>query len=236
MDSTYQTPPPGAPDGKARSGVLRYRRGMGESDAARIRLRRGIGRRYSGVLHFAFTSAVALAVIGAALSSVRSPSLLSLLTIPLTFLYANFVEWRAHRGPMHRKVRGLSLVHERHALQHHAFFTASEMQIDSARDCKMVLFPPVLIVFFFGLFAVPAGFALRVALGPNVAALFVASAMAYFLLYEWLHLAYHLPVRLPGLSRLRRHHATHHDPRLMSRSNFNITFPLCDALFGTRAP
>jgi hypothetical protein len=208
---------------------------MGDAAMARARLRRGVGPRYSGALHFAFTSAVALSVIAIALSRLDTPKPLELLTVPLTFLYANFVEWRAHRGPMHRKVRGLSLVHERHALQHHAFFTAAEMRIDSARDFKMVLFPPVLILFFFGLFAVPVGFALRYAFGPNVAALFVATAMGYFLLYEWLHLAYHLPVHLPGIEWLRRHHATHHDPRLMSRSNFNITFPICDALFGTRA-
>ncbi|MFL5430460.1 MAG: sterol desaturase family protein [Myxococcales bacterium] len=207
---------------------------MGDTGAARTRLRRGVGPRYSGPLHFAFTSCVALAVIAIALSRLHGPTPLELLTVPLTFLYANFVEWRAHRGPMHRKVRGLSLVHERHALSHHAFFTADEMQIDSARDFKMVLFPPVLILFFFGLFAVPIGFALRYALGANVAALFVATAMAYFLLYEWLHLAYHLPVRIPGIDGLRRHHRTHHDPRLMSRSNFNITFPICDALFGTK--
>jgi hypothetical protein len=208
---------------------------MGDAAAARARLRRGVGPHYSGALHFAFTSAVALFVIAIALSRLHAPAPLELLTVPLTFLYANFVEWRAHRGPMHRKVRGLSLVHERHALQHHAFFTTDEMQIDSARDFKMVLFPPVLILFFFGLFAVPVGFALRFALGPNVAALFVATAMGYFLLYEWLHLAYHLRVRIPGIDRLRRHHTTHHDPRLMSRSNFNITFPICDALFGTKA-
>ena len=208
---------------------------MGDAAAARARLRRGIGARYSGALHFAFTSAVALAVIAVALSRLREPSPLAFATVPLTFLYANFVEWRAHRGPMHRKVRGLSLVHERHALQHHAFFTSADMEIDSGRDFKMVLFPPVLIVFFFGLFAVPVGFALRLAFGTNVAALFVATAMGYFLLYEWLHLAYHLPVHLPGIERLRKHHAAHHDPRLMTRSNFNITFPICDAIFGTKA-
>jgi Fatty acid hydroxylase superfamily len=237
MQSTYQTMPDLALGRRADPAgtLLRYRRGMGEAAAARARLRRGIGPRYSGLLHFAFTSTVALAVIGFALSRLRSPSALQLLTVPATFLYANFVEWRAHRGPMHRKTRGLSLIHERHALQHHAFFTAAEMQIDSRRDFKMVLFPPVLIVFFFGLFAVPVGFALRLAFGGNVAALFVATSMGYFLLYEWLHLAYHLPVPLPGIEKLRIHHRTHHDPRLMTRTNFNITFPICDAIFGTRA-
>ena len=39
--------------------------------------------------------------------------------------------------------------------------------------------------------------------------------------------------RLPLLSRLRRHHQAHHDPKRMGRYNFNITFPLCDRLLGT---
>ena len=43
----------------------------------------------------------------------------------------------------------------------------------------------------------------------------------------------HPLARLPLLSRLRQHHMAHHDLRLMGHYNFNITFPLCDRLFGT---
>ena len=62
--------------------------------------------------------------------------------------------------------------------------------------------------------------------------------MAYFLTYELLHLAYHLPPqsavgRLPGMASLRRHHTAHHDQQLMSSHNFNITFPIGDLVFGT---
>ena len=187
-----------------------------------------IGPRYSGGLHFAFTSALALGVIAFALSKVRAPGW-ALLAVPLTFLYANLIEYLGHKGPMHRPVRLLRLVYRRHSLEHHAFFTRAQMQVESARDFKMVLFPPLLIVFFFGVFALPAGLLLGALAGTNVAALFVATAMAYFLCYEWLHLAYHLGYGGP----LRRHHAAHHDPALMGRHNFNITFPICDLLFGT---
>ena len=73
----------------------------------------------------------------------------------------------------------------------------------------------------------------------NVALLFVATAVAYFLTYEWLHLCHHArPEGRLGsigfLRRLRAHHRAHHDPALMSRGNFNITFPVCDAIFGTK--
>jgi len=72
----------------------------------------------------------------------------------------------------------------------------------------------------------------------NVGWLFVATAVGYFLTYEWLHWAYHQPPttrigRLRVVRRLRRHHLVHHDPHRMTKVNFNITFPIGDRLFGT---
>jgi sterol desaturase/sphingolipid hydroxylase (fatty acid hydroxylase superfamily) len=72
----------------------------------------------------------------------------------------------------------------------------------------------------------------------NAVALFVATGCAYFLLYEWLHLAFHLEssrlVRLPFVRFLAEHHSRHHDTAAMSKWNFNITFPVTDLLLGTR--
>ena len=195
----------------------------------------GIGPHYSGLLHFGFVNGLSLAIIAFAALQLRAPRW-SLVTVPITFLYANLVEWLAHRGPMHRPRRFLRLVYQRHTLLHHAFFTHQAMRLSSARDFKMVLFPPVLLIFFFGLFALPIGLLLQALAGPNVAALFLITALGYYLLYEWLHLGYHLGERAPRfIESLRRHHATHHDPAWMT-ANFNITFPICDRLFGTSAP
>jgi sterol desaturase/sphingolipid hydroxylase (fatty acid hydroxylase superfamily) len=85
---------------------------------------------------------------------------------------------------------------------------------------------------------VPVAAALWLILGRNVSLLYTATAMAYALLYEWLHLAYHLPPesrigRLPPIRFLRRHHEIHHDPRLMRHWNFNVTMPLWDWVRGT---
>ena len=65
------------------------------------------------------------------------------------------------------------------------------------------------------------------------------TAILYFLNYELLHFAYHCDPesfigRLPLMSRLREHHIVHHDKQLMTHYNFNISYPICDALFGTR--
>ena len=194
-----------------------------------------VGPHYSGLLHLAFVNALSILIIAAAALQLRAPRW-ALLTVPVTFFYANLVEWLAHRGPMHRPRRLLRLVYQRHTLLHHAFFTHQAMRLDGSRDFKMVLFPPVLLIFFFGGFALPIALLLQAVAGTNVAALFVITALSYYLLYEWLHLGYHLGGRAPRfIAGLRSHHATHHDPRQMT-GNFNITFPICDRLFGTSAP
>ena len=197
-----------------------------------------IGPHYRGWLHFAFTSAGSLAAIGYAFAQVAGPSPFEWLTVPATFLVANFGEYLGHRGPMHHQRPGLGLLYRRHTLQHHRFFTATAMECDSTRVFKMVLFPPVMLLFFLGALALPIGLLLFVALSANVGWLFVATAVGYFLSYEWLHFAYHqhpdsVIGRLPFVATLRRHHAAHHDPRLMQRWNFNITFPIADRVLGT---
>ena len=101
---------------------------------------------------------------------------------------------------------------------------------------KVVLFPPELMVFFVLAFALPVGIALSWLFAGNVGFLFAATAVAYFLNYEILHLAYHLPRdswlgRRGLVSRMRALRASHHNPRLMSSSNFNITYPVSDLLF-----
>lgn len=201
---------------------------------------RGIGPRYSGWAHLACTSVGSLAAIAACIGLVQDVALVEWSVLPATFLFANWVEYVAHRGPMHRlrRVPGLDLLYRRHTMQHHHFYTHDAMTCESTRDFKMILFPPFIVVLLFGGVALPVAYLLYLATTSNAALLFVATIMAYYLSYELLHLAYHLPPdsrvgRLPGMARLRAHHTAHHDLGLMSRCNFNITFPICDRLYGT---
>jgi hypothetical protein len=196
------------------------------------------GRRYRGWAHFAFTSLGSLSVIVFALSRLSEVRPAEWLTVPASFLLANVAEYFGHKGPMHHRTKGLGLVYRRHTQLHHHFFTHDAMAYESSHDFRMVLFPPVLLLFFLGGIATPIGALFFVLVSPNAGWLFVATGMGYFLTYEWLHFCYHLPeehplARLPVMSRLRRHHTAHHDLRRMGRFNFNITFPLCDRLFGT---
>lgn len=193
---------------------------------------------YSGPRHLATTVSVSLAVALLCALMLDSVTGAEWLTIPLTFLYANLSEYLGHRGPMHHRTRFLTAIFERHTILHHSFFTDEAPSFDSSKDFKAVLFPPVLLIFFIGAFAVPVGAMLYFLVSPNVCYLFVMTAVLYFLNYELLHFAYHTDPnskigRLPFLNRLRRHHLIHHNRRLMSRYNFNITYPICDRLFST---
>jgi sterol desaturase/sphingolipid hydroxylase (fatty acid hydroxylase superfamily) len=199
---------------------------------------REIGAHYHGWLHFATTTVGSLIAIGLAISCVKAPNVLELAAIPVFFVIANLGEYFGHRGPMHHRRRGAAILFERHTQQHHRFYTADAMAADSPRDFKMVLFPPIMLVFFLGFLATPIGLLLGWLFSANVGFLFAATAVGYFLTYEWLHFAYHLPPdsrvgRNPIVRRLRRHHQIHHDPAKMTHVNFNITFPIADRVFGT---
>ncbi len=197
-----------------------------------------IGPTYSGWLHFAFTTVGSLAAIAFAASRLEAVRPLEWALVPVFFLISNFGEYFGHRGPMHHRKEGLGLIFKRHTLQHHRFFTSEAMACDSPRDFKIMLFPPVMLVFFIGGMAFPIGALLYLLVSHNAGWLFAIVGIGYFLTYEWLHFLYHLPEegwvgRLPLVAALRRHHQAHHDPALMADWNFNITFPIADWLLGT---
>ncbi len=199
---------------------------------------RHVSPGYSGRLHLATTITISLSVTLCCILMLENIRPLEWLTVPMTFVYANLSEYFGHRGPMHQKKRFLSAVFQRHSVEHHAFFTDETATFDSTRDYKAVLFPPVLLLFFIGCFAIPVGMVLYFLISSNVAFIFVLTSVLYFLNYELLHFAYHSDPqswigRLPLMRRLRQHHIRHHNRQLMTRYNFNITYPLCDYLFGT---
>ncbi len=197
-----------------------------------------IGKNYSGRLHFWFTTCWCLALIVICAYLVQQPIWAELLIVPVDFLYINFVEYIGHKGPMHHRKKSLDKVFIRHTLQHHRFFTKGLISFDTSKDVKAVLFPPVLLIFFFFAFTLPVALLFWWLWSMNAALLFMVTVFSYYLNYEWLHFAYHLPdthlvARLPFIRILRKLHHTHHDTSLMTKYNFNITYPIFDIIFGT---
>lgn len=197
-----------------------------------------VGPNYNGFLHFLFTTLWCWVVIIFCIYQLSLVTTWEYLVIPVTFLYANFIEYIGHKGPMHHRRKRLEKVFHRHTLEHHRFFTDQQMACESMQDFKMILFPPILLIFFFFGFAVPATLLMYWLWSSNAAFLLLATLIAYYLNYEWLHLSYHLPdghwvARLPIIRKLRNLHHRHHDPALMQRYNFNISYPVFDWIFGT---
>lgn len=193
-------------------------------------------RWYNGYVHFGFTNLLVIGGIATALWLMDGVRPLELLTLPVAFLAANFVEWFAHKGPMHHRT-WFTMLFDRHTLVHHVYFPHQDMAVKNHQDWLYVLFPSFAIILVFAT-ATPMALLAGFLFGTNVGCLFFIVAIGYYLLYEWLHLIYHLPEDswLGGsriVAALRHHHVIHHHRRLMTHYNFNITFPIFDYLLGT---
>ena len=161
-----------------------------------------------------------------------------LLAIPVTLIGGLGLEWRVHKDLLHKRRAGFHILHDRHERLHHVVFTHDDMGLRGPREMAMVLLPPFAIIPILALL-LPLGLLLAQLVPRNCALLAIATSLGFFLIYEWLHLAYHLPPatwvgRNPLIAALRALHQRHHDPRLMKRWNFNVTVPLFDWLHRTR--
>jgi hypothetical protein len=196
--------------------------------------------RYSPTMHLAIPAMIGLTLLIGSLVRLQTDSLkaIDLLTIPITLLAGFGFEWRAHKDILHRRLPLLGVLYERHELQHHVIYTDRNMAMQSKREWWFVLMPPYAILLLFLTLDLPIAVALEIYVSRNIAMLVTATSMVFFLSYEWLHLAYHLPPDHPIgrnsiIAKLREHHRRHHEPRLMKKWNFNVTVPLFDFLHGT---
>lgn len=204
-----------------------------DREALRARLIERVEQKsYHPLLHLFGPAIGGTAIIAAVLSTLENVQPLELLTIPLVFLLSNAVEWRAHKNLLHHRSRLVPILYDRHTPQHHMVFITDDLAARSRTEWSFVLIPAFGLMLI-GMLNLPISALLYYFVSHNVGALYLANALGYVLMYEWLHLSYHLPPESPigklSLIRfLRRHHATHHDPRLMQKWNFNVTVPLWD--------
>jgi hypothetical protein len=210
-----------------------------EREALRRKLLDAVPGWYRPWAHFAVPSLFGLGIIAACIVLIRDLSAWELVTLPLSFVVSNINEWRAHKYLLHKRSRLAPVLYDRHTPEHHMVYVTEDMAMRERREFRLVLIPAYGIMLIFVGVSVPATGLWLLGL-ENVALLFVAAQMAYVLSYEWLHLSYHLPPdsfigRRRLIRRLRRHHAIHHDPRLMQHWNFNVTVPLWDWVRGTIA-
>lgn len=221
-----------------RDGVVEVRDGKPVSrEEFRREVVAAIPAGYSPYFHLVFPSLVGIGAAAGALAMLRDVNPYDLWFIPLVYMTSNALEWRVHKDVLHRRLPPFQLLYDRHTPVHHRVFMTDDMPIRDRREFALVLIPPYGILLILAVVA-PLGALLWHFNLHNAACLFVATTMLYVVSYEWLHLAYHLPTshpigRLGLIQKLKRHHATHHDPRLMQRWNFNVTVPFWDWVRGT---
>lgn len=209
-------------------------------ERARKRLTESMPRWYNPWLHLAATTGIGVACLVLGAVEVRHPTALELLVVPAVWLVANGFEWRAHKDILHKRVWPLEPIYDQHTPNHHAVYMTTDLEIRSYDEFRFVLMPAMGVL---GIVVAMAPLAALVGLllGANAGWLTLVSGGTYMVLYEISHLTYHLPSesfigRLALVRVLRKHHARHHDPRLMNKWNFNVTIPLFDWLHGTIAP
>lgn len=192
---------------------------------------------YNPYVHALIPSTIGIFFIVTALMSLSNVTSLSLLTIPITIFLLFGFEWAVHKYVLHKKQFGLKELYEKHELMHHIIYTNTDMSMKDKKELYLILMPSYAIVLIF-ILLLPLIFLLTSLLSANVALLTLATALAFFLTYEWLHFCYHLPAdtwlaRRKTIQSLRRLHTVHHNPIHMKKWNFNVTFPIFDRILRT---
>jgi hypothetical protein len=204
----------------------------------RARMLAAIPSWYSPTAHMLVPSLLAVTLVTlAVVFFVHDLRVWQFSAIPLLFVMSNAVEWRAHKHVLHRRTPGLEPLYDRHTPIHHRLYITNDMAVRDRREFRIVLLPAFAILVIAAT-QIPIVAALALIAGRNFAVLAFATSMGYVLLYEWLHLSYHLPAdsfigRRKIIQILRRHHATHHSPDLMQKWNMNVSIPLWDWVRGT---
>ena len=213
---------------------------MSERQAAfRREYRSRIAGWYNGYVHILVIYAIGAMAFYIYASHIADVAWWEWQIVPAVFLACNIFEWFLHKYVMHRpiNVRGLKAIYERHTLNHHQFFTDGEMRFRDQRDWRVTVFPPYALVVF-TLMSIPAAAVVHFVVSANAGWLLISTTTSMYLIYEFMHFCCHVDENAfvrwcPFVNTLRRHHAAHHNSRLMMEQNMNLTFPVSDWLFGT---
>jgi hypothetical protein len=192
---------------------------------------------YHGAMHLAFTLCFTGGIAIYSWLQLHQVTVWEWLVIAPMFLFGNWAEWAGHRYLLHDPKSAIKMAYKRHVGVHHVFFSHRTLEYNGHKEWRALLFPPLAPVLFM-LSALPAALVLGLMWSSNAAYVVMLTMGAYFLMYEGLHTLSHLPDvhfldKIPVINTVRRMHILHHNMDYMHTHNFNLTFPICDALFGT---
>jgi hypothetical protein len=209
------------------------------TEAFRARYRSAIHASYSGHLHALWIATAGLSVVAISVAQLESVATLEWLVLVLALVLGNVGEYAIHIHLGHRKKRWATLFYQRHTGDHHSFFNDTNMQWQTPRDWRVVLFPAWLILLVVVFIGAPGAWAFNHMVSSNAAWLWLAGITTTYLLYEAFHFSDHLANGhwlhrfVPGLAAMAHLHRLHHHRDNMTAVNFNLTFPLTDYVMKT---
>ncbi|MQG91011.1 MAG: fatty acid hydroxylase family protein, partial [SAR202 cluster bacterium] len=105
---------------------------------------------YNGPVHVFLIYAIGLTSLWLYTQHLENVRWWEWLSVPVFLLACNIFEWYLHLKIMHRpqKSKALRAIYNRHTLQHHQFFTDSEMRFRDQKDWRVTFFPPYALVVF----------------------------------------------------------------------------------------
>lgn len=194
-----------------------------------------IPKNYNYKLHLLLSNGFSLVTIILCLLMLTPLSTFDILAIPIFFIFLLFFEYMFHKNILHKNVFPKFLF-KKHELEHHVIYRKDSMEISSYKELYYVLIP-----YYAGLMIVllnaPLLF-LNLYFNSNLIYIWLICSMSFFMLYEFLHMVYHLPKdnkfkNLKIVQMISESHTKHHDNKLMKTHNFNVTIPLFDLVFKT---
>ena len=195
---------------------------------------------YSPWGHLAATTGIGIAMLVLGAFMLHEVKPVEWLVVPGVWIFGNAYEWHVHKHVLHKRFWPFEIIYEKHTPMHHGIYVEHDMAVRDPREFRLVLIPAAGVL---GLVLVtaPLAYLFSRLFGANAGWLMLVTSGVNMVVYELSHLSYHLHEshfisRLWLIQRLRRHHAKHHDPRLMQSWNFNVTVPLFDWILGTIAP
>lgn len=207
------------------------------SNEYRASFRESVRRRPSGTVYVLAVFLLLLSILGFIVWRIEAFDNWFWISLPAYFLVANGIEYWLHRYPMHHRMRLMPVVYE-HVTIHHNFYADEHFYFEQPEDYYAAILPYYIFVGLSLVIALIAG-VVGFVFGADRGWQFALVAYSYYLLYEALHFSYHtraggLLKRIPFVDYLSRGHLYHHRIGLMSRYNFNITFPIFDKIFRTQ--
>ena len=172
-----------------------------------------IPKLYNPYLHLTIPSIFGLIIFFICCNFITYFNFISLLTILFTVFSLFGFEWFVHKNILHHPRFLLKSLYEKHEIAHHSMYSHQNMSLNSLRELYFILMPTYAIFIVFGLL-VPIVFLIGWLISLNSALIILSTSMVFFLMYEWLHLLYHLPKSKFTdnviLNKLRVLHTLHH--------------------------